>query len=965
MDMTPPVPDDGEDIHILLVGPKPWQEQAQQGIANTETVTKESVEQYEQVVGTLTNWSTEVDCIVSAHRFDEGTGLDLLNEFRSRGVSTPFVLAPEDGSESLASDAIKAGVTDYFPVNANTDIGNRCKKAVKSHRDNQQQQEKASQFEAVFANPDRFVAVLNADGTVVRVNQTALQYLGLDERAILGKRFWGLPWNDVGAAHRNLQHTIRRATNGEYGSFEAGLDCSGSETRFEFTVRPVRDDDSTRIVIEGHEVAKRVQLEEELRKSEELHRVTLNNMTDTVLVTDDDGAFTYVCPNVHFIFGYGAEEIHEMGTIDALLGDDLFDRERLESENVLTNIECVATDKEGHDHSLLVNVRSVSIQGGTTLYSCRDITKRKQRERALTQLHQTSRSLLYTETKSETAERIVTDATTVLPAATTAVYRFNSEENALTPAAVSDEFSTIAENLPEIHLDQTTPISRAFVEDETKRREGDDQTDARVRETTSRSEDRAPPFVSLGDYIAVPLGDHGVFLAAGKDADAFDEVSEEIAELLAATAEAAFDRVERETELRERDQRLQHQNQRLSKLNEVNRFIREIDQAMVNAEARAEIERAVCERLTADDRFAFAWISETTVSKQNIRPREWAGDENGYLDSVPLDFTADDTSVEPSVRSADNREPTLVSNVADILRAGPWCREAVSRNFQSVLAIPLVYDDVLFGTLTVYARRPDAFDGMVQSVLCELGDTVASAINAVQRKEALRSNSVIEIEYQVSDPTAILYRLADESGVSIQVEGDVTRNDGTTLVFATVEGESLDNVVEIANGFVGIIEAEPIRENEDDGLVGLLVQDHFVTQVLANHGATLQQLCATPDGISMTVDVPDSVTVRSIDEVISNTYDGAELVAQRKQSRALDTKGKRDRLLDELTERQLEVAQIAYHSGFFDTQRDVTGRDVASMLDISHTAFYDHVRRIERKLFSSLFEKTPPLEVVE
>ncbi len=33
----------------------------------------------------------------------------------------------------------------------------------------------------------------------------------------------------------------------------------------------------------------------ELRASEELHRVTLNNMTDTVLITDDEGKFTYVC----------------------------------------------------------------------------------------------------------------------------------------------------------------------------------------------------------------------------------------------------------------------------------------------------------------------------------------------------------------------------------------------------------------------------------------------------------------------------------------------------------------------------------------------------------------------------------------------------------------------------------------------------------------------------------------------
>ncbi|WP_375137058.1 helix-turn-helix domain-containing protein [Halostella salina] len=66
-----------------------------------------------------------------------------------------------------------------------------------------------------------------------------------------------------------------------------------------------------------------------------------------------------------------------------------------------------------------------------------------------------------------------------------------------------------------------------------------------------------------------------------------------------------------------------------------------------------------------------------------------------------------------------------------------------------------------------------------------------------------------------------------------------------------------------------------------------------------------------------------------------------------------------------LTDRQAEVAQVAYHSGFFEADRDVTGRDIASTLDISHTAFYDHVRRVEQKLFASLFEDRDGYVTVE
>ena len=40
-----------------------------------------------------------------------------------------------------------------------------------------------------------------------------------------------------------------------------------------------------------------------LRESEELHRITLINMSDAVFITDDEGVFTFICPNVDVIFG--------------------------------------------------------------------------------------------------------------------------------------------------------------------------------------------------------------------------------------------------------------------------------------------------------------------------------------------------------------------------------------------------------------------------------------------------------------------------------------------------------------------------------------------------------------------------------------------------------------------------------------------------------------------------------------
>ncbi len=68
---------------------------------------------------------------------------------------------------------------------------------------------------------------------------------------------------------------------------------------------------------------------------------------------------------------------------------------------------------------------------------------------------------------------------------------------------------------------------------------------------------------------------------------------------------------------------------------------------------------------------------------------------------------------------------TIVPSVADNLRGDHWRTEALSREFQSALSIPLEYDDFVYGVLTVYAQQEDGFGEMPQEVYAGLGETIA------------------------------------------------------------------------------------------------------------------------------------------------------------------------------------------------------------------------------------------------
>jgi PAS domain S-box-containing protein len=185
-----------------------------------------------------------------------------------------------------------------------------------------------------------------------------------------------------------------------------------------------------------------------LRESEELHRITLLNMSDAVFITNADGVFTFICPNVDVIFGYDQDEVRAMDRIARLLGAELIDPAQLAAQGELRNIEHQIVTKGGTLRSLLVHVKQVAIKGGTILYVCRDITERKESEKELHELsgrlinaHEQERIRLSRELHDDVAQRLT------LLAAQLGVLRHRLEQ---APSDIQDHVAKLAAQTVEI-----------------------------------------------------------------------------------------------------------------------------------------------------------------------------------------------------------------------------------------------------------------------------------------------------------------------------------------------------------------------------------------------------------------------------------------------------------------------------------------------------------------------------------
>lgn len=166
-------------------------------------------------------------------------------------------------------------------------------------------------------------------------------------------------------SQRKVQfETVHRRKNGTLYPIEMNLQLSAFDSQPAFVA----------FILDTTE---RTRFETALQESEELHRITLENISDAVFLTDDTGNLRFVCPNVDVIFGYSESEVVAMRNIAQLLNGDIVDDGELEECSEISNIQRTISDKFGGRHDVLINVKRVAIRGGTRLYTCRDVTRLK------------------------------------------------------------------------------------------------------------------------------------------------------------------------------------------------------------------------------------------------------------------------------------------------------------------------------------------------------------------------------------------------------------------------------------------------------------------------------------------------------------------------------------------------------------------------------------------------------------
>jgi PAS domain S-box-containing protein len=809
--------------------------------------------------------------------------------------------------------------------------------------------EREQQFRLLVDAVEEYaIFMLDTDGCVVTWNEGARRIKGYEKGEIVGEHVSAFYTDDdlaSGVPDANL------AAAAEEGSVEdEGWRVRSDGTWFwaNVTITAIRDDEGA---LQGYAKVTRdmserprAEAERELREYETI----VETMHDGVYVVDD-GEFVMVNEAYAELTGYDREEL--LGSHISLVVDDeaiaavrAGERELRDDPSERVSVEAEVQRADGDTVLAEATFALMPTDDGSfrRVGVARDVSERRQYEQTLRALNESSRAFLTAETSAEVGETVVDVATEVLDLPGVVLYRYDGDADRLIPDARSVTAGFMRDAFPEFPPDDSSITGLVYDA-------GEPRYSPDVLDSPHLHVDAADTEMRAGFFA--PMGEYGILLVGDDRVDAFDQQTRQLVELLASNAEAAFEQVEHQRQL-------DRQRGRLAALNQLNDVVQDITDAVIDQSTREEIERTVCEALAGADSYEFAWIGEVDPHSQEVDVRTEAGVE-GYLDGITVSVDPDDERSEgPTGRAVLTGELQTTRDARTDPRHDPWRETVREHGFRSAAAIPIAHEGTPYGVLNVYAARPDAFVGEEQSVIGQLGEVVGHAIASVERKHALLSHEVLELDFRFEDFFAQL-AVPSSTDDRITLDQTVPIGDGDYLVYGTAPDVAVvESIVESVHHWAAVraVDDTTARTRFEARLT-----EPPVLTMLASRGGDIKQATIADGHYQMTVQIPTSVDVRRVVSGVQDAYPGAVVQAQRQVSRTVD-EGTRiaSTFAEELTDRQRAVLEAAYYGGYFEWPRNRSGEEIAASLDISPATFSQHFRTAEKHVFEGLFESQTP-----
>jgi PAS domain S-box-containing protein len=184
----------------------------------------------------------------------------------------------------------------------------------------------------------------------------------------------------------------------------------------------------------------------------------------------------------------------------------------------------------------------------------------------------------------------------------------------------------------------------------------------------------------------------------------------------------------------------------LRRLNRELRAITDCNEVLMRATEEDALLRDVCRIVCEKADYRMAWVGYAEEdAEKTVRPVAWAGAEDGYLAAIRIVWADTDRGRGPAGVAVRTGRSTCAQDFEMDSTVAPWREEALRRGYRSCIALPLADENgAVFGVFTIYSVEPNAFTPEEVHLLEELAGDLAFGI-AVLRNRGRRKHAEEEL----------------------------------------------------------------------------------------------------------------------------------------------------------------------------------------------------------------------------
>lgn len=389
------------------------------------------------------------------------------------------------------------------------------------------------------------VAAYDADGSFVYVNPRYAEILHTDRETLRDATAWAVTpdldresfheqWATLDVGETRRTETVHEF-EGEQVAVETVTTCAEIDgTTYHFgTVRDIS----------------------ERKQQERRFQTFVEQSNDILALIDESGVYRYQSPSVERILGYDPDELVGQSAFEHVHPED---RDRVmagfrrlvEQSGGDLEVEYRYRHADGSWRWMASRGVNQTSESGIDAYviNSRDVTDRKRYEQGIADLHDATRRMMQANDEATVCEAVVETVERVLDRPIAGVWLRDGSADRLEPVASSQSGRELFGD-PPVYTEGNSLSWRAYEAGEP----------IVVDDMHDKSGLYNPESVVRSELI-LPLGDHGVLNVASREPDAFSDNDVALAKLLAANAEVALGRSERERKLERQTDRMEFFN---------------------------------------------------------------------------------------------------------------------------------------------------------------------------------------------------------------------------------------------------------------------------------------------------------------------------------------------------------------------------------------------------------------------